>query len=295
VTFAEWVADASRQLRAAGCDERDSRLDAALLARWHLGWPMAGWLMNLGEQAPADFAAAVAPLIARRARAEPIAYITGEREFYGRTFRVTPDVLIPRPETELVVEEALTCLNSVRLDSARQRPPLVIDVGTGSGCLAITVALEDPTARVVATDVSEAALAVAAGNADRLGAGDRVTFRHGSLLAGLDEPVDLIVSNPPYVATADRATLPSEVARWEPATALFAGPDGLEIIRALIPAAAAALEGDGWLVMEMGMGQAEDVQRLVRETPGLDLVRVRSDLQRILRVAVARRAIAESR
>jgi release factor glutamine methyltransferase len=290
VTFAEWVAEASRLLTAAGRDERESRLDAALLARWHLGWPMARWLVNLGEQAPADFAAAVAPWLARRARAEPIAYLTGEREFFGRTFRVTPDVLIPRPETELVVEEALTCLTKLRTDSANPRPPLVLDVGTGSGCIAITIALEQPPVRVVATDISKAALAVAMDNARRLDTADRVTFRHGPLLAGWNEPADLIVSNPPYVAGADRGALPDDVVRYEPATALFGGEDGLDVIRGLIPAAAAALVPGGWLVMEMGLGQADEVQRLIRDAPGLALVRLRADLQRILRVVVARRS-----
>jgi len=290
VTFAEWVAEASRLLTAAGRDERESRLDAALLARWHLGWPMARWLVNLGEQAPADFAAAVAPLLARRARAEPIAYLTGEREFFGRTFRVTPDVLIPRPETELVVEEALACVTKLRTDSANLPPPLVLDVGTGSGCIAITIALEQPPVRVVATDISDAALAVAMDNARRLDAADRVTFRHGPLMADWNEPADLIVSNPPYVAGADRGALPDDVVRYEPATALFGGEDGLDVIRALIPAAAAALVPGGWLVMEVGLGQADEVQRLIRDAPGLDVVRLRADLQRILRVVVARRS-----
>lgn len=290
MTFAEWVAEASRLLTAAGRDERESRLDAALLARWHLGWPMARWLVNLGEQAPADFAAAVAPLLARRARAEPIAYLTGEREFFGRTFRVTPDVLIPRPETELVVEEALACVTKLRTDSADLPPPLVLDVGTGSGCIAITIALEQPPVRVVGTDISDAALRVAMDNARRLDTADRVTFRHGPLMVDWKEPADLIVSNPPYVAGADRGALPDDVVRYEPATALFGGEDGLDVIRALIPAAAAALVPGGWLVMEMGLGQADEVQRLIRDAPGLDVVRLRADLQRILRVVVARRS-----
>jgi release factor glutamine methyltransferase len=290
VTFAEWLADASRLLTAAGRDERESRRDAALLARWDLGWPMALWLVSLGEEAPPDFEARLAPLIARRARAEPIAYLTGEREFFGRSFRVTPDVLIPRPETELVVEEALACLYARRPDPERSRPPVVVDVGTGSGCIAITLTLEFPSARVVATDVSAAALAVAVDNARGLDAADRVTFRHGPLLAGWNEPVDLIVSNPPYVAARDRGALPDDVVRYEPATALFGGDDGLDVMRALVPTAAAALVPGGWLIMEIGLGQADDVQRLVRDVPGLDLVRLRSDLQRILRVVVARRS-----
>lgn len=290
MTFADWVADASRLLTAAGRDERESRRDAALLARWDLGWPMALWLVSLGEEAPPDFEARLAPLIARRARAEPIAYLTGEREFFGRSFRVTPDVLIPRPETELVVEEALACLYARLPDPERSRPPVVVDVGTGSGCIAITLTLEFPWARVVATDVSAAALAVAVDNARLLDAADRVTFRHGPLLAGWSEPVDLIVSNPPYVAASDRGALPDDVVRYEPATALFGGDDGLDVMRALVPTAAAALVPGGWLIMEIGLGQADDVQRLIRDTPGLDLVRLRSDLQRILRVVVARRS-----
>ena len=229
-------------------------------------------------------------MIARRARAEPIAYLTGEREFFGRAFRVTPDVLIPRPETELVVEEALACLHARRPDPERSRPPVVVDVGTGSGCIAITLALEYPSARVVATDISEAALAVAMDNARALDTADRVTFRHGPLLAGWNEPVDVIVSNPPYVAVTDRGALPDDVVRYEPATALFGGEDGLDVMRALIPAAAAALVPGGWLIMEMGLGQADEVQRLIREAPDLDLVRLTSDLQRILRVVVARRS-----
>jgi release factor glutamine methyltransferase len=127
-------------------------------------------------------------------------------------------------------------------------------------------------------------------NARRLDAADRVTFHHGPLLAGWNQPVDLIVSNPPYVAVTDRGTLPDDVVRYEPATALFGGEDGLDVMRALIPAAAAALVPGGWLVIELGLGQADEVQRLIRGAQGLDVVRLRSDLQRILRVVVARRS-----
>jgi len=203
---------------------------------------------------------------------------------------VTPAVLIPRPETELVVEEALACVTKLRTDSANLPPPLVLDVGTGSGCIAITIALEQPPVRVVATDISDAALAVAMDNARRLDAADRGTLRHVPLMADWNEPADLIVSNPPYVAGADRGALPDDVVRYEPATALFGGEDGLDVIRALIPAAAAALVPGGWLVMEVGLGQADEVQRLIRDAPGLDVVRLRADLQRILRVVVARRS-----
>ncbi len=290
MTFAQWVAAATQALAAAGRDADESRRDAAVLARWHLGWSTAHWLTEVHREVPAEFEAALAPLLARRAEAEPIAYLTGEREFYGRTFRVTRDVLIPRPETELVVEEALACLAQPGSGASRPTAPLVVDIGTGSGCIAVTLALEHPSARIVATDISESALAVAADNAQRLGAGDRVAFRHGSLLAGLDEPIDAIVSNPPYVAAIDRESLPVDVVGYEPPTALFGGDDGLEVIEALLPAAASALVPGGCLVMEIGLGQADHARQLIRQARHLELVRLRSDLQMIPRVVVARRS-----
>jgi len=289
VTYAESVARLVRRLTDAGRAEDDSRRDVAVLARWRTGWTAAQWLVRTADAAPADFESDLAPFVDRRARGEPIAYITGEREFYGRVFLVTQDVLIPRPETELVVEEALARLQD---DPGRPRvpgaPPVVIDVGTGSGCLAVTLALERPDARVVATDLSGAALEIARENARRLGA-ERIEFRQGALLAGAATPVDLIVSNPPYVATADRASLPVDVVGYEPASALFGGPDGLEIIRALVPAAAAALRPNGWLVMEIGLGQRDDVRRLLEAGDRWSSIRFRPDLQQIPRVVVARR------
>lgn len=286
MTLARWLAEASRQLTAAGRDERESRQDLAALARWHLGWTAARWLADQRDQAPAGFVEAIAPLVARRERGEPVAYLTGEREFYGRTFRVTPVVLIPRPETELVVSEALACLAG--LASGVTSPPVVVDVGTGSGCIAVTMAIERPVARVIATDVSPDALGVAEDNARRLGVADRIAFHHGSLLAGVDAPVDLIVSNPPYVAIVDRASLIVDVERYEPAVALFGGNDGLDVIRGLMPAAAAALRPGGWLVMEIGLGQADAVRRLLEADQTWSAIRVLPDLQQIPRVVVAR-------
>lgn len=286
MTLAEWLAEASRQLTRAGRNERESRQDLAALARWQLGWTTAEWLARLRDDVPAEFAATIAPLVARRARGEPVGYLTGEREFYGRTFRVTPDVLIPRPETELVVSEALGCLDE--RNPGASIPPLVVDVGTGSGCIAVTIALEHPSARIMATDISAAALAVAEDNARRLGASDRIRFSHGALLAGVDEPVDLIVSNPPYIATTDRASLAADVVSYEPASALFAGEDGLSVVRQLIAGAPTSLRSGGHLVMEIGRGQAKDIARLIDEQPHLSLIRIHADLQQIPRAVVAR-------
>jgi release factor glutamine methyltransferase len=282
VTLAECAADARRALVAAGRDERESRQDVSVLARRLLGWPTARWLAHLNDDAPAEFARHLAQLVGRRARGEPVAYLTGEREFYGRPFHVSPDVLIPRPETEFVVEEALACLR----DAAGA--PTVVDVGTGSGCIAVTIALQRPDAHVIGTDISRRALAVAARNAAELGALDRVKLRAGSLLAGLNGPVDLVVSNPPYVAATDRAALPVDVVNYEPGTALFGGDDGLDVIRALIPAAASVLAPGGCLVMEIGIGQARDIEHLIDATGTMRVIRVRNDLQDIPRVVVAR-------
>ena len=281
MTIARAVSAAAGTLAAAGAPPDDARHDAALLARWVLRWSQTDWLTRQGDAPPADFAERLGAAIDRRARHEPVAYIVGRQEFWGLSFDVTPAVLIPRPETELIVEAASAVLHDVA-------SPRVADVGTGSGCLAITIALESPTAQVLAIEVSEAALAVARDNARALGA-SRVDFWRGAFLPGLIPPLDLVVANPPYVAERDRAALPAEVRDFEPPQALFGGPDGLLVIRALVPAAAAALAPGGWLVMEIGAGQSDDVARLVEETGALRLHHIRPDLQGIPRVVVARR------
>ncbi|MEI9811847.1 MAG: peptide chain release factor N(5)-glutamine methyltransferase [Acidobacteriota bacterium] len=215
----------------------------------------------------------------QRIEGKPTQQIVGKVEFYGRDFRVTPDVLIPRPETEHLIEAAL--------DHARGR---VIDVGTGSGCIAGTLAAEVPTAQVFATDISKAALAVARGNA--LG----VTFVEGDLLAGFkDESFDLVVSNPPYVALRDRDMLQREVREHEPALALFGGEDGLDVYRRLIPEAARVLKPEGWLVLEIGAEQGDSVRAMLAAANGGILttwsqVEIKQDLAGLDRVAIARRA-----
>jgi release factor glutamine methyltransferase len=276
--MASRVARAAATLEAAGVPADEARQDAALLARHVLNWDLGTWLTRLRDDAPEDFSEPFARVIARRARREPVAYITGEREFFGRSFRVSPAVLIPRQETELIVEEALAAGGAT-----------VVDIGTGSGALAISLALELPDARVVATDISPAALIVARDNADRLGATGRVEFRAGAFFAGADDPVDLIVSNPPYVAERDRLTLMPEVADFEPDTALFSGPDGLDTIRELFRLAPRRLTSGGTFIVEFGLGQAGAMRALVDEQPGLRLIRIREDLQRIPRVLVARK------
>jgi release factor glutamine methyltransferase len=286
MTLSAAAASARDMLVGAGFAPNDAWRDAVVIARSVLGRDEAEWLVRSRDAAPPGFVDRYLPLIERRAAHEPVAYITGCREFYGRTFRVTRDVLIPRPETELIVEEARRRVAGRASDAA----PRLIDVGTGSGCLAITLALELPSAEVIATDVSESALQVAQENAGRLGA-DRVTFLNGSCLAGTRGPFDLIVSNPPYIAACDRPSLPRDVADYEPAAALFGGADGLDVIRGVVTAATTALAAAGWLIMEIGQGQSDTVRQIIAGSSGLALEAVRDDLQGIPRVVVARRTV----
>lgn len=287
MTLRDCLTAAARALGASGFSAEDSRRDAAVLARWLLGWDAARWLVHQENEASAEFAVRLRALVERRAAHEPVAYIIGVREFYGRPFRVTPAVLIPRPETELAIEEALAMLSA----PGQEMPAgaAAVDVGTGSGCLAITLALEHPGLRLVAADTSPAALTIAQENAQAHGVADRITFVHGALIPPQPAPVPLIVANPPYVADVDRPSLPRGVIEFEPASALFAGPDGLDVIRELIPAAATALAPGGALVMEIGQGQAPAVKSLIDATLTLAVERVRDDLQGIPRVVVAKK------
>ena len=288
MTIREGLDEAIGVLKAAGFPADAARIDASVLSKHLLGWTTAEWLTHWHDRAPAGFPEQLASLAARRATREPMAYLTGSREFYSRSFRVTPAVLVPRPETEHVVEEALRILRA-----SEAAHPLVIDVGTGSGCLAITLAFSWRHARIVATDISAEALAIATENARLLGA-DAVEFHQVEASAFVPAdlpPADLIVSNPPYVPLRDRETLAPDVRDFEPGQALFGGDDGLDVIRALLPAAGNALKLGGQLVMEMGAGQKDAVIELA-EGHGFAIERIQADLQAIPRVLVARRVAA---
>lgn len=225
-------------------------------------------------------------LTARRAAQEPLQYLTGEQEFYGLLLHVTSDTLIPRPETELLVEAVLAW-------AALQVGPLrILDVGTGTGAIALALATHLPTAEIVACDLSAAALAVARDNAERLDLAARVSFVQSDLLDALTPEIDAgglfnaIVSNPPYVPSTDAATMQTEVVDHEPHLALFAGEDGLEVYRRLIPEAQAALRPGGLLAMEFGFGQREALEVLLE---GWDDVHFLDDYAAIPRIALATR------
>jgi release factor glutamine methyltransferase len=224
-------------------------------------------------------------LIERRQNGEPIQYITGETEFYGLPFRVTPDVLIPRPETEHLVERAVELASG--LTGVR-----ILDVGTGSGAIAVALAHELPQAQITALDISAAALGIARGNAERNGVAGRIDFKLSDLLGAVEgERFAMIVSNLPYVPEGDRGSLAVEVREHEPVLALFAGEDGLDVYRRLIPAAFAALEDGGFLLMEIGYGQSQAVSELLGDA-GFEGIEFVPDLQGILRVACGRRVSA---
>lgn len=285
---------AKRRLEAAGIPRAEAALDAELLARDALGWDRATWLARRDDDERAVEAQTVAArgigafragfdaLVARRVRREPMAYIRGTQEFYGREFLVGPGVLIPRPETELIVDEA-------KAAAMGRRTPRIADIGTGSGCLAVTLALELPSAQVTATDISADALTIARGNAAAHQVGGRVSFVETSYLTGIAGAFDVIVSNPPYVRDIDAPTLAPEVRDHEPREALFGGDDGLRDIRAIVQSATTALKPGGVLVMEIGMGQAKAVTGVLTAAGlGAELT-LRHDLQGIPRVAVAQR------
>jgi len=272
------------RLVAAGIAPAEAAIDVDLFARTILGWDRARVLTARTEPAPAALEPRFSEWVLRRADREPSAYIVGIREFWGLDFRVTPEVLIPRPESEFIIEEALAVLKALGLES-----PRLADVGTGSGCLAISLAHEVPAASVTATDLSATALVVARENARRHDVHTRVTFVETSFLDGISGPFDLIAANPPYVKEGDKPALARSV-RHEPEVALFGGASGLRGLEATLDAAVRTLRDGGWLVMEFGFGQEDDVRRLATARPALRVDRVREDLQGIARTAVIQKA-----
>ena len=244
----------------AGAGVETPRLDAELLLA-HVCGKTRGWMwahteMALSAQEVDQFRA----LCARRAQREPLPYLLGEWEFYGRAFYVSPAVLIPRPETELLVEAVLEW---ARKEAATD----IADIGAGSGAIAVTLAAESPALRIIAIDISPAALALARRNAARHAVEARITFLTGDLLQPLRDagipPLDVIVANLPYIAEEDYAGLMPEVRDYEPATALRGGEDGLALIRRLIAECPVHLRHGGLLALELGMGQADTVTRLL--------------------------------
>lgn len=280
-TVAALVADGTARLQQAGFTREDADVDAGVIARGLLGWSLADWISRRDDGADAAFIGHFDALVTRRSTREPVAYLLGSKEFYGRPFIVQPGVLVPRPETELIIEVALEWVEAISATT-------IADVGTGSGCIAVTLALEQPGLSIIATDQSSEALSIAKSNAEALGASGTIVWRETDLLAGVTGPLDLIVSNPPYVPERDRASLSADVRDFEPSQALFAGDDGLDVIRRLIPQAISRLRPGGALIMEVGEGQWPAVTTLLEQS-GAASVDWHVDLQGIPRIVAAGR------
>jgi release factor glutamine methyltransferase len=280
----QWTAD---YLKTRGADS--PRLDAEVLLAEALGCQRIELYTTFEETPSEDVRAAFRELVRRRAEGAPVAYLVGRREFYSLSFRVTPDVLIPRPETELLVVAAID-LAKERFSTLDSRLSIA-DVGTGSGIIAVCLAKHLPAWRVTAVDISTAALAVAEDNAKRHGVSDRIEFVESDLLAAVpaDRRFDFVVSNPPYVAAAEFDKLAPDVRKFEPSTALVAGPRGTEIIERLIPQAAERLRPGGHLLLEIGPAIHEAVRTLLEADGHFELGPTIKDLARLPRVVQARR------
>jgi release factor glutamine methyltransferase len=282
-SIAEALKDASQTLDRDGVPE--ARREAGSLLSFILGKDRTFLISHAEDQLGDELLDQFEESVERRAAGEPLQYITGVQDFFGREFRVTPDVLIPRPETELLVEAALEVIGGP--DSAA----FICDVGTGSGCIALTLLCERLQARAVALDKSPAAIDVAKINAGNLSVTDRVEFVVSDCFNSLDTKdhlFDLIVSNPPYVAAAMIDGLQREVRDHEPLIALSPGADGLSIIRRLLNEAPQFLKNNGHLIMEIGFDQGEAVRALV-DNATWQLLDVKPDLQSIPRIVVLKR------
>lgn len=260
------------------------RLEAEILLAHARQCPRIQLYVQYNEPLTESQRAAMRDLVRRRAQAEPVAYLVGHREFFGLDFRVSPDVLIPRPETETLVLELIA--------AAKQVPnPQILDLGTGSGCIAIAAAVNLPAARVTAIDLSPQALAIARENAARHGVAERITFLEGDLFAPLagDARFDVVASNPPYVADAEMETLPADVRLHEPPGALKAGKEGLDVITRLVRKAATHLAATGTLLIEIDPAQSGAVRTLFVETGAFESPRTIKDPSGNERVIVATR------
>jgi release factor glutamine methyltransferase len=281
--IAETLKLASATLRDAAVP--NDLLDAQTLLAHALGCDRTHLIVHYNRELSPAQLDSYNKLIARRAAGEPLQYITGHQEFFGLDFEVTPAVLIPRPETELIIEETIRLVQQNDPEK-----PVIVDVGTGSGCIAVTLARELGAAQVIATDISTEALSVALRNAERNGVAERVQFIHTDLLTDLPaEPfADFIISNPPYVAEHEMSTLHREVRDWEPHVALTDQGDGLSFYRRLLQDAPPRLRAGGYFICEMGYTQAEAITGMLAAEVWSEHYLL-DDLQGIPRTLVARK------
>lgn len=291
-TIREAFVEASSFLKRHGVEE--ASLNGELLLQHLLGWSRTKLLLNWQDAFPADLELQWQKLLGRRAAGEPVQYIIGEEGFYGLTFKVTPAVLIPRPETEILVQEILTrgkrLWPAAGVGGIQGEGPLLADIGTGSGAIPVTVAVKCPGWRVAAVDISPAALEIARQNAAGNGVQDRVRFYEGDLLQPLLEKgiaPDILVSNPPYIPSEDLLDLQREVRDFEPHLALDGGQDGLNFYRRLTTGLRQMAKAPRLVGFEVGMGQARDVAAMLKATGLYTAVDIIRDLAGIDRHVVA--------
>jgi len=280
VNLAEALAAARRRLAAAGIEDAD--LEAEVLLRHVLGWQRHQLYAHLQDDLAPAHQAEFDALIERRCAHEPTAYIVGHKEFYGLELETAPVALIPRPETELLVEEALRAARA----GAEARSPVIVDVGCGCGAIAVALAHHLPEAVIYALDASDEALALAARNAGKLGLSQRIRFLPGDLLDPLPEPADIIVANLPYVKSGEWETLPPEIREHEPRAALDGGPTGTEVVERLLRQAPAHLRRGGALLAEIGWDEGERVAEVARECFPEARIAVKKDLAGLDRLLV---------
>lgn len=268
------------RLAAAGIE--NARLDARRLIEAATGLSSERLLMEPGRALGVAEAVRLAAMVERRQAREPVSRIVGRRAFWKRTFEITPDTLDPRPDTETLVELALDLVAEERWrDGLHGRPIRILDIGTGSGCILLTLLAELPFSTGLGTDISKGALATAAGNAASLGLVARAEWQCADLLDGVQGPFDLVVSNPPYIPTGDIAGLDAEVRVFDPRGALDGGGDGLGLFRRIARDAWRVLSPGGWVAVEVGAGQADaaaDIARRAGGAAGSRPVRTRSDI-----------------
>ncbi|MCX8037817.1 MAG: peptide chain release factor N(5)-glutamine methyltransferase [Candidatus Sumerlaeia bacterium] len=278
------LAESSRFLAARGV--ANARFEAELLLAHVLSVPRAAFYSGREQSLKPQQESVFWKLVKRRGAGEPVAYLTGEKEFYSLPFEINRSVLVPRPETEWVVDAALEVLREKGKSSANTT---FFDVGTGSGVIAVALLVNLAGCRGWASDVSAPALELARRNAKRHGVDDRLTFLRADLFGDSDAVVDVVVSNPPYVAESERAELSASVLNYEPHEALFGGPDGLDVIRRLIAHAPRHLKSGGTLVFEIGYGKAPAVRQILVADGRWGEIDIRNDLAGIPRVVIARR------
>jgi release factor glutamine methyltransferase len=279
------INESTKALEAA--DIPSARLDAEVLLSFCLGCDRLEFYKNPDRIISETQLSAFRNLIARRLQWEPVAYITGRKEFWSFTLEVNSSVLIPRPDTEVIVEEALDICR--KIDSSKMK---ILDIGTGSGAIAIALAKEMPHAKVMATDISPAAVNLAQKNAAALGLKEKIDFRQGNLFEPVDGIFDIIVCNPPYISAQDYEKLPAGVKNYEPQDALLAGKSGLEFYEKLIYQAAGFVQKNGWLLLEIGAKQEAGVRGIMETSSCYDSIEMSRDYAGLPRVIKARRKIS---